>query len=194
MQDSQLRLAIVVGSTREGRFGHIVANWFARHARNHAGFDVDVIDIATMHFPVDMSRNADVEDFSARIDAADAIVVLSPEYNHSYSGPLKTAIDSLKEEWKAKPVGFVAYGGMSGGLRAVEALRVVFAELHAVTVRDTVSFHIARTQFDEQGEPVAPEMVGVAADTMLNQLVWWASALNTARAAHPYGERMLVTR
>lgn len=194
MQDSQLRLAIIVGSTREGRFGHVVASWFARHARQHAGFEVDVIDIATKHFPVDMSRNADVDDFAERIDAADAIVVLSPEYNHSFSGPLKTAIDSLKEEWRAKPVGFVAYGGMSGGLRAVEALRVVFAELHAVTVRDTVSFHVARTQFDDHGEPVDTEMVGIAADTMLNQLVWWASALKTARDAHPYGQPMMVAR
>lgn len=194
MQDAQLRLAVVVGSTREGRFGHVVGDWFARHAREHGAFKVDVIDIATMTFPVDMTRNADVEEFSRRIDAADAIVVLSPEYNHSFSGPLKTAIDCLREEWNAKPVGFVAYGGMSGGLRAVEALRVVFAELHAVTVRDTVSFHIARTQFDEQGNPIDTTGVGMAADTMLNQLVWWAWALKMARESHPYGEPVLVAR
>lgn len=194
MQHSQLRLAIIVGSTREGRFGHVVGNWIARHAQEHGDFDVDLIDLATMYIPVDMSRNTDVEDFSARVEAADAVVVLSPEYNHSFAGPLKTAIDSLKEEWRAKPIGFVAYGGLSGGLRAVEALRVVFAELHAVTIRDTVSFHIAGSKFDSDGNPVELEAASMAADTMLNQLSWWASALRSAKAKHPYGEPMAVAQ
>lgn len=194
MWNESLRLAIVVGSVREGRFGHIAGNWIARHAEQHGVFDVDLIDLVDMTFPNDMSRNTDVEDFSARIAAADAVIVLSPEYNHSYSGPLKVAIDSLKDEWKAKPIGFVAYGGMSGGLRAVEALRLVFAELHAVTIREVVSFHIARSQFDEQGNPVEREMVTFAADTMLNNLHWWALALKNARAEHPYGQPMAVAR
>ena len=63
-------------------------------------------------------------------------------------------IDHADEEWYAKPVALVSYGGISGGLRAVEQLRLVFAELHAVTIRDTVSFHFARRQFDADGEPV----------------------------------------
>ena len=194
MLQESMRLAILCGSVREGRFGDTVAHWIARHAREHGGFDVDLIDLADFDIPNDMSRNADVEEFSRRIDAADAFVVLSPEYNHSYAGPLKTAIDALKHEWKAKPVGFVAYGGMSGGLRAVEALRVVFAELHAVTIRDTVSFHVARTRFDEAGNPVEAEAVATAADTMLNELLWFAHALKTARERHPYGESMMLAR
>jgi len=59
----------------------------------------------------------------------DAFVVVTPEYNHGYPGPLKTAIDSVGREWHAKPVGFVCYGGLSGGLRAVEQLRIVFASV-----------------------------------------------------------------
>lgn len=84
-----------------------------------------------------------------RIAAADAVLIVTPEYNHSFPGPLKTSIDSLRDEWKAKPVGFVSYGGIGGGLRAVEALRLVFAELHAVTVRDTVSFHNPWSRFEQ---------------------------------------------
>ncbi len=111
----------------------------------------------------------------------------SPEYNHSFPGPLKHAIDSLGHQWQAKPVGFVSYGGLSGGLRAVEALRVVFAELHAVTIRETVSFHSAWDQFDEHGAPRHPDLVNAAAGALLDQLAWWARALRTARAARPYG-------
>lgn len=194
MFDHPMRLAIVLGSVRENRFGHVVATWLARHAREHGGFEVDLVDLAEFDIPNDMSRNADVEEFARRIDEADAFVVLSPEYNHSFAGPLKTAIDALKEEWKAKPVGFVAYGGMSGGLRAVEALRLVFAELHAVTIRDTVSFHVARTRFDEDGNPIEADAVAVAADTMLNELLWFADALKSARERHPYGESMMIAR
>lgn len=194
MLEESMRLAILCGSVREGRFGHTVANWIARHARARGGFEVDLIDLAELAIPNDMSRNADVEAFSRRVDEADAFVVLSPEYNHSFSGPLKTAIDALKHEWKAKPVGFVAYGGMSGGLRAVEALRVVFAELHAVTIRDTVSFHVARTRFDEEGNPVEADAVALAADTMLNELLWFAHALKTARERYPYGEAMMLAQ
>ena len=88
-----------------------------------------------------------------RLAAADAFVVVTPEYNHSYPAPVKTLIDWHFTEWQAKPVGFVSYGGMSGGLRAVEHLRGVFAELHAVTVRDTVSFHGAWDRFGPDAPP-----------------------------------------
>ncbi|MBW5255136.1 NADPH-dependent FMN reductase, partial [Streptomyces sp. P01-B04] len=75
----------------------------------------------------------------------------------------------------------------SGGLRAVEHLRQVFAELHAVSIRDTVSFHNAGALFDDEGrhrDPVGPD---AAAKSLLDQLVWWGRALRGARAAHPYG-------
>ena len=88
---------------------------------------------------------------------ADAFVVVTPEYNHGYPAPLKELIDSVNAEWQAKPVAFVSYGGVSGGLRAVEQLRLVFAELHAVTIRDSVSFPGAWEQFDESGVLRNPE-------------------------------------
>jgi NAD(P)H-dependent FMN reductase len=185
-----MRLAIVIGSVREGRFGPTVANWFAGQARERNEFDVDVIDLAGFDFPPSMASSPDVERFAERIGAADAVVIVTPEYNHSYPGPLKTAIDSLGEQWHARPVGLVSYGGISGGLRAVEPLRVVFAELHAMTIRDTVSFHGAWGQFDDDGQPRDPEAVNGAARVMLDQLAWWARALNAAKALRPYGQKV----
>lgn len=185
-----MKLAIIIGSVREGRFGPTVANWFANQARERDDFDVDVIDLAGMDFPPSMAGSPDVEDFARRIDAAEAVVVVTPEYNHSYPGPLKTAIDSLGRQWHAKPVGLVSYGGISGGLRAVEPLRVVFAELHAMTIRETVSFHGAWGQFDEDGEPIDAEGVNEAANVMLDQLAWWARALIEAKSVRPYGSKV----
>jgi NAD(P)H-dependent FMN reductase len=194
MNDDMMRLAIITGSVRDERFGPTVTDWFARVAARRPEFEVDVIDLASFDIPDDMSATDDQRDFARRIEAADAIVVVTPEYNHSFPGPLKTAIDSLKTQWQGKPVGFVSYGGISGGLRAVEALRIVYAELHAVTVRDVVAFPMAWTKFDDNGDPVETEVVGIAADALLNNLTWWAAALKKARADAPYGQPLAMAR
>ncbi|MEJ7797511.1 MAG: NAD(P)H-dependent oxidoreductase [Solirubrobacteraceae bacterium] len=173
-----LRLAVIMGSVRRRRFCPIVVNWFVGQAQRRDDLSVDVVDLALLPEP---------QAFAPRIDAADAIVVVTPEYNHGYPGPLKTAIDSASSEWNAKPIGFVSYGGLSGGLRSVEQLRQVFAELHAVTIRETVSFHGASARFDEQRTPRDSDAVNAAAAALLDQLSWWAHALRDARAARPYG-------
>ncbi len=187
MSADRLRVAIITGSVREGRFGPIVANWFSQQAALRDDMTIDRIDLADFDHPATMAATPEVQTFTARVEAADAFVVVTPEYNHSYPGPLKTALDSVGKEWQGKAVGFVSYGGMSGGLRAVEPLRVVFAELHTVTTRETVSFHQARNKFDDAGNPVQAEDVNAAATALLNQLAWWGHALRNARAAHPYG-------
>lgn len=182
MNENPLRLASIVGSVREGRFGPVVANWFAGETEQRGDVEIDVIDLAEVRD----GGNELPERFASRIGAADAVVVVTPEYNHSFPASVKFAIDSLYAEWQAKPVGFVSYGGLSGGLRAVEHLRMVFAELHMVSVRETVSFHGARSEFDEAGRPREPQQAGAAAKALLDQLTWWAYALRQARAAHPY--------
>jgi NAD(P)H-dependent FMN reductase len=178
-----LQLAVIVGSTREGRFGDTVARWFVNQARPHPDLLVDVIDLAEAGLPAVMSRQPDPASraFAGRIDRADCFVVVTPEYNHGYPAPLKQAIDLVHAPWRRKPVGFVSYGGVSGGLRAVEQLRQVFAELHATTVRDSVSFPQAWTLFDGSGDLVDPDGATAAAKTLLDELTWWASALRTAR-------------
>jgi NAD(P)H-dependent FMN reductase len=119
-----------------------------------------------------------------RLEQADAFVVVTPEYNHGYPASLKQAIDLAKRPWQAKPVGFVSYGGLSGGLRAVEQLRLVFAELHATTVRDTVSLHSPWSAFEAGG--AGPAGADAAAQILLDRLAWWGSALRRARTALPY--------
>ncbi|MEU7179134.1 MULTISPECIES: NADPH-dependent FMN reductase [Streptomyces] len=187
MSEHRYTLAVIVGSTREGRFAPVVTDWFTRHTANHRDIDVDVIDLDTIR-PYELRYGSEEYDaFAERVAAADAFVVITPEYNHSFPAPLKHAIDLLRAQWQAKPVGFVSYGGISGGLRAVEQLRLVFAELHAMTVRETVSFALAGNLFDDDGQLHDPAPAHQAADALLHQLGWWALALRDARAARPYG-------
>lgn len=193
IDNTPLKLEVVLGSVREGRFGELPFNWIVDQARQNSEFEVGAIDLAQFDIPNDFSRNADVEALTARMEAADAVIVLSPEYNHSYSAPIKTFIDAMpKSAWQAKPVGFVTYGGFAAGLRAAEALRLVFAELHAVTMRDVVSFYIMNENFDANGEPVHADAVNGAASVLLGQLGWWALALKEAKAVRPYGQAVLV--
>ncbi|MFD4999645.1 NADPH-dependent FMN reductase [Streptomyces buecherae] len=195
MSASSLRLAIIVGSNRGGRFAPVVARWITEQARQHGGLEVDVIDLADIALPTslpaygqgpDPDTAAELAKLTPGLAAADAFLVVTPEYNHSYPASLKNAIDWHHAEWQAKPVGFVSYGGVSGGLRAVEHLRGVFAEVHSVTVRETVSFTMAGELFDGEGELRDPELPNAAAKRLLDQLVWWGRALRTAKEEFPY--------
>ena len=183
MSESPLRLAIIVGSTREGRFGTTVARWFVDQARRRDDMELDIVDLADLDLPAvyPARRSPAVQAYVDRIDRADAFVVITPEYNHGYPASLKQAIDLPHGEWRAKPVGFVSYGGLAGGVRAVEQLRQVFPELHAVTVRDTVSFHNMWALFDGDGRPHEPADCNAAATTMLDELAWWGGVLRAAR-------------
>ena len=176
-----LRLEVLIGSVRPHRFAPVPAEWFTRRAQAYGGFEVGVLDLAEIVLPVELTETPEAEAFRIRLAAADAFVAVTSEYNHGYPAALKTAFDSAKYEWRAKPIAFVSYGGMSGGLRAVEQLRQVAAELHMVTVRETVSFHQARRQFAPD-DPIAEEAVV----RMLGQLAWWAGVLREGRGQSPY--------
>jgi len=181
-----LQLAVVIGSTREGRAGAAIARWFVTHANQHAGFEVDVVDLLDAELPAHLPEGAtpQQESLAERIDRADAFVVVTPEYNHSFPASLKQAIDSAYEQWFAKPVAFVSYGGVARGLRAVEALRLVFAEVHATTIRNCVSINLEEG-VDASGWVSDPDAAR-AAKVTLDQLHWWGGALRAARASRPY--------
>jgi NAD(P)H-dependent FMN reductase len=190
------KLIIIVGSVREGRFGPVVASWFAEQARTQGGFTVEVVDLADFEIPLTLPaappkyagdsypRPAGMAGLTGRLDSADAFVLVTPEYNHSYPASLKAAIDWHFTQWTAKPVAFVSYGGAAGGRHAVLHLENVLTELHAVTIRDGLAFANYFVNW-EGGQPVDPQ-AGIAAKTMLDQLGWWAAALRTARTATPY--------
>ncbi|MFF1308252.1 NADPH-dependent FMN reductase [Streptomyces sp. NPDC058307] len=182
-----LRVTLVIGSNRHGRFGPVVADWLLDRLRDRDDLVADVVDVAEADLPMSMAPTlSPPSSLTPKLASADAFVVLTPEYNHSYPAGLKNLIDWHFTEWQAKPVALVSYGGISGGLRAVEHLRQVFAELHAVTVRDTVSFHNAGGSFTDGRlkDPSGPDAV---AKTMLDQLVWWGKVLREGRTARPYG-------
>lgn len=174
MSAHPLRVGVIVASTREGRFGPTVAAWLAGEAGRRTDLAVEVIDLS------------EPSAITKKLAAAEAFVVVTPEYNHSYPAPLKAVIDSHFQEWLGKPVSFVSYGGLSGGLRAVEHLRPVFAELHTVTVRDTVSFHGGRSCFGPDGLPLDSVGPGAAACVLLDRLTWWGLTLREGHQARPY--------
>ncbi|MEV6736359.1 NAD(P)H-dependent oxidoreductase [Streptomyces sp. NPDC051104] len=190
------KLVIIVGSVREGRFGPAVASWVADQARAHGGFDVEVVDLADVEVPLalpavspklagdDYPRPAGMEPLTSALDGADAFVIVTPEYNHSYPASLKAAIDWHFTHWTAKPVAFVSYGGAAGGRHAVLHLENVLTELHAVTIRDGLAFPNYFTAWQD-GQPLDPQAPGYA-KTLLDQLTWWAGALRSAREAAPY--------
>ncbi len=192
----QSRLVIIVGSVREGRFGPTAASWLAHRAREHGGFQVEVVDLAETDVPLslpavppkfagdDYPRPEAMKTVTAQLEAADAFIVVTPEYNHSYPASIKALIDWHFTQWTAKPVAFVSYGGAAGGRHAVLHLENVFTELHAVTIRDSLAFPNYFTAW-EDGQPLDQQAAGYA-KTLLTQLDWWARALRTARTAVPY--------
>lgn len=178
-----LRLAVIVGSTREERAGEPISAWFAKLAKDHGHFTVDVLDLAGFDFPARLPGEATPEmaRFTTAVDHAEAYAVVTPEYNRSFPASLKQAVDYGYDEWHGKPVGFVSYGYRHRGLFAVEHLRTVYAELHTVTVRDGVHLDL----LDADGGVSSAE-AEQSADRMLAQLSWWGHALRQGRAARPY--------
>ncbi|ACZ85036.1 NADPH-dependent FMN reductase [Streptosporangium roseum] len=195
MNDNHLKIAVLLGSTRDGRFGLAVANWVMDHLAQRDDMEADLIDLIETPLPTvfpvlgQPPASQEARDLlaavSPRMAAADAFVIVTPEYNHSFPAALKNAIDWHGTEWHAKPVAFVSYGAFSAGLRAVEHLRLVLAELHAVTIRDSVGLQHPWAQFDGDGKAVDPA-ADAAAKVMLDRLAWWAHSLREARITRPY--------
>lgn len=182
-----LKAAVIIASTRDGRFGPTVAEWFARSAKRR--FDVDLIDLAVADLPAVLTDDIPepVAALAPRLHAADAFVIVTPEYNHSFPAPVKTAIDWYYDEWAGKPVTFVAYGRESGGRHATAQLREIFAELNAVAIRNSVHLPCYWEQFAADGHwPKHTSELDESVRLLLDQLSWWANALHTARATNPF--------
>ncbi|ASR38085.1 hypothetical protein BAY61_27200 [Prauserella marina] len=196
-EQTPLRVAVIVGSIRTDRFCPTPANWIADQARKREDLDVDLIDLADYDLPIVLGGNDEsaptpdaVGELGKRLARADAFIVVTPIYNRSYPAALKNAIDWFYTEWQLKPVGCVSYGGITGGLQAVDALRGVFTEFHAVPLRDSVMFANFWKTFDHDGRPVDGESAAKLADGFLNQLTWWGNTLREGRTqrAYPFGE------
>ncbi|MEW1797638.1 NADPH-dependent FMN reductase [Streptomyces niveus] len=184
-----LRVAVIIGSTREGRLGDAIARWFVERAAKRDDLAVSVVDLADFDFPARYPDRVTepMAEFTAEVDRAEAFVVVTPEYNRSFPACLKQAVDYAYDEWRTKPVAFVSYGHGSGGLYAVEGLRSVFTELHTVTLRNGVSINLFDCGDDVLDVDAATEEHrDRAASVLLDQLGWWGLALREARKARPY--------
>ncbi|WP_279634796.1 NADPH-dependent FMN reductase [Streptomyces tirandamycinicus] len=178
--EAPLRVAVIIGSTREGRCGETVGRWFAERAASRDDLRLSLVDLIDYDFPAHYPDRATtgIREFTDEVARADAFVVVTPEYNRSFPASLKQAIDYAYDEWRAKPVAFVSYGHGSRGLYAVEQLRTVFTELHAVSLRNGVGLNL----LEDLSGPDPERSVG----PMLDQLAWWGLALRDARTARPY--------
>ena len=179
-----LRLAVIIGSTREGRMGGTVARWFVDQAGRRDDMAVSVLDLADYDFPASYPAEptSSIRSFVREVGRAEAFAVVTPEYNHSFPASLKQAIDYAYDEWQAKPVGFVSYGCRSTGLHAVDQLRTVFTALHATTMRDVVGVDL----LCGEPSPLHADQLCQDARVLLDELAWWGLALRDGRAARPY--------
>ncbi len=191
MENAPLKLLVIVGSTRPGRKGKAVADWFLEHARRHPGFETTVADLAELDLPVYDEPNhprmqqytrAHTHRWSALVAAADAFVLVTPEYNYNPPPSVVNAMNYVYNEWNYKPLAFVSYGGISGGMRGVEHLKTMAVTLKMAPIVEAVVLPNFTQQLDAQGAFVGAEGNAKAAEAMLKELARWARALKPMRA------------
>lgn len=187
-QQKKLRVAIILGSTRPGRNGEAVAKWVYEIAKKRPDAEMEYVDIKEFNLPfldeqIPPSRGQYTKEhtkkWSAKIDSFDAFVFVAAEYNHGIPGALKNTIDFLYKEWNNKVAGFVGYGS-AGGVRSVEQLRLVMAELQVATVRAQVQLSLFH-DFENFSIFTPAPYQEKSVDTMLDQVMAWAGALKTLR-------------
>ncbi len=172
------KILLVIASTRPSRVGGHYASWFADRVRSDDRFEVEIADLREMNLPMmNEERHPRFGDYrlehtkawAATVRSADAVVFVMPEYNYAFTAPLKNAIDYLFAEWNAKPIGFVSYGGASGGLRAVNSLAPVMFALNMKAVHPLVAVPFAQ-QYVKDGALELPDSFGETADGLLDAL------------------------
>lgn len=184
------RLQIVIVSTRQGRKGPAVATWFEQQARAHGAFDVEVVDLAALALPLmdepehprlARYQHPHTRAWSEIVARGDAFVFVTPEYNFSTPPSLSNALDYLFNEWAYKPAAFVSYGGISGGLRGVQATKLTFSALKLVPMVEAVTIPMFSARLDATGTFASDDKLDASARSMLTELARWESALRVLR-------------
>jgi NAD(P)H-dependent FMN reductase len=184
------KLHVIIASTRPGRVGPTIAKWFAGFAAEHGEFDVEIVDLAEIDLPLldepahprlKQYQNEHTKRWSEKVDAADAFVFVTPEYNFSSPPALMNALDYLVHEWTYKPVGFVSYGGMSGGIRSVQMTKTIVITLKMMPMVESVPIPFFSKFISDSGEFVPEEIHEKSASDMLTELRRWADALKPLR-------------
>lgn len=184
-------LDIIVCSTRPGRVGPAVAHWALDTALAHGQFEPRLVDLASFQLPVfdepehprlQQYQHAHTKAWSASVNAADAFVFVLPEYNFGPPSALVNAFNYLAREWHYKPAGFVSYGGISGGLRAVQMTKQMLSTLKVVPMLEAVVIPNVAQQLNADKAFVPTEFHATSSKVMLDELYRWTQALKTLRA------------
>jgi len=197
---NKLKIKIIIGSTRQGRFSEKPAQWIYEEAKKLDGVEAELLDLRDYPMPFFESpmspsmaqgkyENEVVQKWAEKIKEGDAFIIVTPEYNHGYPAILKNAMDVIYSEWNRKPVGFVAYGSAMGA-RSVEQLRQVAIELQMAPIRNTIHIPVdiffaammgKGPQGPEMFEPIRKSSMGDRVQIFFDDLLWWAKALKNAR-------------
>jgi len=186
-----IRIAIIIGSTRPGRNGEAVAKWVYEIAQKRTDAEFELVDIKDFNLPLLDEPNhprlqkytkAHTEAWSATVDSADAVVIVTAEYNYGYPAALKNAIDYLHHEWRYKPVGFVSYGGVAAGTRAVQQLKQVVGAVQMLAVANSVNIPFVTQFLDDDRVIQANDVMVKAAADMLDELSVVSAALEPLRS------------
>lgn len=185
-------LKIIIASTRPGRKGIAVADWFIDMAKKDPDFNVEVLDLAKINLPfldepkhprLQQYTKEHTKEWSKKIDAADAFVFVFPEYNYSMPPTLSNAIDFLYKEWNYKPVGLVTYGGISGGLRAAQMSKLQITTVKMMPLTEGVSLPFFEKYIDENGKFISYDIADQSAQVLLKELLKWTKAMKPMREA-----------
>ena len=188
-----LKVKVILGSTRQGRFSEIPGAWIMEQLKAQPGVEAELLDLRDYPMPFfeeamppsakkEEYPNPIVEKWRLKVADGDAYIVIAPEYNHGYSAVLKNALDYVYPEWNKKAIGFVSYGSAMGA-RVVEQLREVAVELQMAPVRAAIHMPwdtVVKTR-ENASEGLAPYTE--RAKGLIEQLLWWGNALKTARNA-----------
>src|SRR5262249_24378913 len=183
-------LQIFIASTRPGRKGEAVARWFETRARQHGKFEIEIVDLKEVNLPLmnepehprfKKYQHDHTKAWSARVSRADAFVFVTPEYNYSSPPSLVNAMDYLVHEWAYKPVGFVSYGGVSGGTRSVQMTKLLVTGLKMMLMTEAVHLPFFTKDFAQDGTFAPDEAQATAGAAMLDELLRWTNALATLR-------------
>ena len=183
-------LKIIIASTRPGRKGISVANWFIETVKKYPDFNVEVLDLAEINLPfIDEPNHPRLQQYtkehtkqwSNTIDSADAFVFIIPEYNYSMPPTLLNAIDFLYKEWNYKPVGLVSYGGISGGTRSAQMSKQVMTAVKLMPLAEGVTLPFFTKNIDDNERFNSNELIDKSVAVMMKELLKWTAALKSIR-------------
>lgn len=186
----EIKLNVIIGSTRPGRWGPIVAKWVEREARTHGKFQVELVDIAQFNLPIfdepahprlQQYQHSHTKRWAASVASGDAFLFVAPEYNNFINAALVNALQYLSVEWNYKVAGIVSYGGVSGGLRASQELRQLLGNLNVMAIPQCVPVPFFTKLINEDNVFRPTEQIADGLKLILNELEKWALALQRLR-------------